>query len=63
MQYNNFNLVDTHDDALTFDNTPSGDTATIYFMMSDTLIASENYQVTEQTNGFTVAVSIQRSSL
>lgn len=54
-KYNKFNLVDTHDDALTFDNTPSGDTAYALYD-GDTLIASENYQVTEQTNGFTVAV-------
>ena len=40
---------------MTFDNTPSGDTAYALYD-GDTLIASENYQVTEQTNGFTVAV-------
>jgi fimbrial isopeptide formation D2 family protein/LPXTG-motif cell wall-anchored protein len=54
-KYNKFNLVDTHDEALTFDNTPSGETAYALYD-GETVIAPGNYQVTEQTNGFTVAV-------
>lgn len=55
-KYNQFNLTDTHDEALTFDNINSGDFAyTLYD--GDKVINPENYTVNESTNGFNVAVS------
>lgn len=55
-KYVKFNLVDTHDAALTFDNQTSGDYGYALYD-GGTLISSDNYQVTEQSNGFTVAVN------
>lgn len=55
-KYVKFNLVDKHDAALTFDNVTSGEYAYALYD-GDTVIAPENYQVTEQANGFTVAVN------
>ena len=55
-KYVKFNLVDKHDAALTFDNVTSGEYAYALYD-GDTMIAPENYQVTEQANGFTVAVN------
>lgn len=54
-KYVKFNLIDTHDAALTFDNIASGNNAYALYD-GNTLIAPANYQVTEQGNGFTVAV-------
>ena len=51
-----FNLVDTHDAALTFDNQTSGDYGYVLYD-GEKVISSKNYQVTEQDNGFTVAVN------
>lgn len=55
-KYKKFNLVDNHDEALTFDNIAEGGFAyTLYD--GDTVIDPENYKVTESTNGFTVAIN------
>ncbi len=54
-KYTKFNLVDTHDAALTFSNTPTGKTGYV-LSDGDKIIDSSNYTVTEQGNGFTVAV-------
>lgn len=55
-KYVRFNLVDTHDAALTFDNQTSGDYGYVLYD-GEKVISSKNYQVTEQDNGFTVAVN------
>ncbi|WP_322898955.1 SpaH/EbpB family LPXTG-anchored major pilin [Enterococcus faecium] len=55
-KYKKFNLVDTHDAALTFDNQTSGDYGYVLYD-GEKVISSKNYQVTEQDNGFTVAVN------
>lgn len=55
-KYKKFNLVDTHDAALTFDKETSGD---YKYALYDggILIPSDKYEVTKQENGFTVAVN------
>ncbi len=55
-KYVKFNLVDTHDAALTFDNQTSGDYGYVLYD-GEKVISSKKYQVTEQDNGFTVAVN------
>lgn len=54
-KYTKFNLVDTHDAALTFSNTPTGKTGYVLYD-GNTIIDQSHYTVTEQGNGFTVAV-------
>lgn len=55
-KYTQFNLIDTHDESLTFDNVTTGGNAYALYD-GNNLIAASNYTVTETTNGFTVAVT------
>ncbi|MBO1298410.1 MULTISPECIES: SpaA isopeptide-forming pilin-related protein [unclassified Enterococcus] len=55
-KYTTFQLIDTHDSALTFMNQSTGETSYALYD-GDQLIAPKNYQISEQTNGFTVAIN------
>lgn len=60
-RYTRFTLQDSHSASLTFDNTGSGDYAyqltAVAANGTETVITADNYTVTEDGNGFTVAVN------
>lgn len=55
-KYTKFNLVDTHDQALTFINQAEGTTGYVLYD-GNQVIDTTKYQVIEETNGFTVAIN------
>ena len=55
-KYTKLNLVDTHDAALTFSNIPTGKTGYVLYD-GNSIIDQSHYTVTEQGNGFIVAVN------
>ena len=54
-KYTKFNLIDKHDEELTFNNTPNGPTAYALYD-GDQLIDQSHYTITENKNGFIVAI-------
>lgn len=55
-KYTSFKLIDSHDPALTFMNQSKGETSYALYD-GERLIDTNNYQITEHANGFTVAIA------